>query len=320
MTETDEAVHLQYLLPDGSLKWEKIFGKTYLSQCYISDNGESVTFTREHGNENYLIENYAFDSQGNLLFEKKQYESYLRPSPDGNYFYFKYQYAERTNSTSVEIFDITGNFIGNLMKNMKLFDNSVKFLEKDIVLLYYTISDNTAGNFALCKIENNELVIIWEISLDTPLRIYPGMMESLIYYENRYLCFGSIPYKVYNLDGEELFDLRNIPPQTTFYCSFIDKNTIILLSSKDKSAKILDMTKGKVIDSFSWQLDEYHSPESARFHNNNFILGNYGKTLFIERSTETFYKLDSKLLSNLNNNQLILVKREENALISILRK
>jgi len=319
VTETDEAVHLQYLLPDGSLKWKKEFRKASYSCCHISDNGKGVTFSQGEYDEHYLLENYAFDSEGDLLFEKKQYDALLKTSPDGSYFFNEYQRGIIAANNLIEIFDVKGNPIKNFLMNNTVYDNEAKFLEKDIVLLYYAKSYESGGNIALCKIENNELVILWEINSEKITLCYPIKQESLVCYEKPYICFGYYPYKVVSIDNKEIFNFSDLLPYTTFPCSFIDNQTILLLSAKDKSARILDLSEGKVIDSFEWKLGDYDTIESARFHNNDLILGNYEKTLFIERSTELFYKLDLKLLSNLNNNQLILAKKGKDAIILILR-
>jgi len=318
--EVADSVFLRYLLPDGCLKWEQKFRKASFSCCHISDNGKGVTFSQEEYDERYLIENYAFDSEGDILFERKQKESLLLPSPAGDYFYFRYRYIEPIERPIMEIFNKYGYNVGNFPGNSEFYDSSLLFLEKDIFLFFYTESYYSPNKMVLCKIENDSITALWEKDIVTLSKSHPIIDLDMICYEKPYICLSTLPFKVINLEGKEIFDFESLLSHAYVYSSFLDKNSCFLLSHKDKTARFFDLMQNKVIDSFTWQYVEYLFPESSRIYQNNIILGNYGMTLFVERSTNTYYSLDYKMLSNLTDGQLILVNRAEDTNIIFLRR
>lgn len=312
--DIESSVVLQFLNPNGTIKWQKEFNKTLTSHCHISNNANSVVFSQSYGNENYLIENYVFDNKGTLLFEKKANEAYLRPSPDGNYFFFYYTLIERDKTESIEIFDLTGKVVSNFLQDKQLYLNAVKFLDNSLVLVYYKTEGNSVGKLALSRIENNQLNKLWDKEFPTITALHGrSLFEDNIDYKHPYISICTERLMVLDIDGNEIYSVDS----PFLLQSFIDDQNLFVYQSNQKTASIFNL-QNKKVTSFPLYIPNLRTQRSLQQIDNLYLFEYFGSVPILVSDSILLQLTDYEISISQKNDEIRLFKREVPANITIL--
>ena len=179
--ENGDLFYLNFFDKQGNKRWSKTFEKEYYIRCAISQNGKTISL--HIGSKKAHIKNIIINRDGNILFESEKTDSYLIPSPQGDYLYSRNGMFYLGPEKYIELYDLHGNNLSwdkSDKYNLTSSGSGIRFIDIHSCMLYYSTSNGDYISY--CKIEDNKIDTIWETAI-------PKQMFSSAFFDNRMTAF-----------------------------------------------------------------------------------------------------------------------------------
>ncbi|PID29063.1 MAG: hypothetical protein CSB55_03055 [Candidatus Cloacimonadota bacterium] len=223
----------------GNLKWEKNYEFcNMLVKCQISDNGSASVITK-YGEMNT---NVVFDENGNIMFEEMKFALYLKPSPDGQYFYF-ISYIKEGPGEGIFIYDRSGKKL-----TVTGYDFAKERRIKPVFLYHNKVIVYMDSKIVFFDFVDGKFNLLSEYELGHNYSFNPNF-QQMTFFNDKYIMISK-----YNVSSPSfLFDYNgNLIKEYPGYkaADFINEDEIIIgAHSRDKSyIKRINLSNNKAIN------------------------------------------------------------------------